>query len=120
VYRLRDAGAAAVQLGTAFLLADEAGTDPVHRGALCNPRFTETVVTRVFTGRYARALRNRFIEFHDDESIFGFPQVAVMTAPLQAAALKVGDPHGAALWAGTAFRHAKRGPAADIVRELAG
>lgn len=120
VYRLRDAGAAAVQLGTAFLLADEAGTNPVHRGALCNPRFTETVVTRVFTGRYARALRNRFIEFHDDESIFGFPQVAMMTAPLQAAALKVGDPHGAALWAGTAFRHAKRGPAADIVRELAG
>ncbi|OBG29693.1 2-nitropropane dioxygenase [Mycobacterium sp. 852002-51057_SCH5723018] len=120
VHRLRHAGAAAVQLGTAFLLADEAGTNPVHRKALRDPRFTETVVTRAFTGRYARALRNRFTEFHNGHSIFGFPQVAMMTAPLQAAALKVGDPHGAALWAGTAFRNAKQGPAADIVRELAG
>lgn len=120
VSRLRAAGAAAVQLGTAFLLADEAGTNPVHRAALRDPRFIETVVTRVFTGRYARALRNRFIEKHDGEAVFGFPDVAMMTAPIQAAAVKLGDPHGTALWAGAAFRHTKTGPAADIVRELAG
>jgi nitronate monooxygenase len=43
-----------------------------------------------------------------------------MTGPIQAAAVKVGDPHGAALWAGAAFHHAKTGSAADIVGELAG
>lgn len=43
----------------------------------------------------------------------------MMTAPIQAAAVKLGDPQGAALWAGTAFHHAKTAPAADIVRELA-
>jgi len=120
VRRLRDVGAAAAQVGTALLLADEAGTNPVHRAALGDPQFTTTVVTRAFTGRYARALRNRFIDDHDAEAISGFPEVALMTAPLQAAAVKLGDPHGAGMWTGTAFRHAKPGRAADIVRELAG
>ncbi|HEY6855032.1 MAG: nitronate monooxygenase [Mycobacterium sp.] len=120
VSRLRDAGATAVQLGTALLLADEAGTNPVHRAALRDPQFTRTVVTRAFTGRYGRALRNRFTDEHEPEAIFGFPQVAMMTAPIQATAVELGDPHGAALWAGAAFHHAKAAPAADIVRELAG
>jgi nitronate monooxygenase len=120
VSRLRDAGATAVQLGTAFLLADEAGTNPVYRAALRNRQFTETVLTRAFTGRYARALRNRFIDKHECDAISGFPEVAMMTAPIQAAAMKLGDPHGAALWAGAAFHHAKSAPASDIVRELAG
>jgi nitronate monooxygenase len=119
VRRLRDAGAAAVQLGTAFLLADEAGTNPVHRAALGDPQFKRTVLTRAFTGRYGRALRNRFIDKYERRAIVGFPQVAGMTATIQAAAVQRGDPHGAALWAGAAFRHAKTGPAADIVRELA-
>lgn len=118
VHRLRDAGATAVQCGTALLLADEAGTNPVHRAALRDPGFTETVVTRAFTGRYARALRNRFIEKHETDAVFGFPQVAVMTAPIQEAAVKLGDPHGTPLWAGSAFRHSETGLAADIVREL--
>lgn len=120
VRRVRDAGATAVQLGTAFLLADEAGTNPVHRAALRNPHFTETVMTRAFTGRYARALRNRFFDDHEPDAIFGFPQVAMMIAPIHAAAVRLGDPHGMALWAGAGFRHAKAAPAADIVRELAG
>jgi len=120
VSRVRDAGATAVQLGTAFLLADEAGTNPVHRAALRNPHFTETVMTRAFTGRYARTLRNRFFDDHDPDAIFGFPEVAMMIAPIQAAAVRLGDPHGTALWAGAGFRAAKAAPAADIVRELAG
>jgi nitronate monooxygenase len=120
VHRMHAAGAAAVQLGTAFLLADEAGTNPVHRGALRDPQFTKTVVTRAFTGRYARALRNQFIDRHDAHAICGFPQVAVITGPIQAAAVKLGDPHGVGMWTGTAFRNARTGPASDIVRELAG
>ncbi len=119
VRRVRCAGAIAAQIGTALLLADEAGTNRVHRAALCDPQFDETVITRAFTGRYARALRNRFIEEHEQDAIFGFPDVARMTAPVQAAAMKIGDPHGTSLWAGTGFRHAKTGSAVDIVRELA-
>jgi nitronate monooxygenase len=118
--RVREAGAAAVQLGTALLLADEAGTNPVHRSALRAPQFSKTVLTRAFTGRYARALPNRFIAEHEPDAIFGFPQVAMITAPIQAAAVKAGDPNGVALWAGNSFHHTKTAPAADIVHALAG
>jgi nitronate monooxygenase len=119
VQRVRDSGAMAAQIGTALLLADEAGTHPVHRAALCDAQFDQTVVTRAFTGRYARALRNRFIDEHEKDALSGFPEVAMMTGPVQGAALKNGDPHGVALWAGVAFRQAKAGSAVDIVRELA-
>ncbi|OBI18864.1 2-nitropropane dioxygenase [Mycobacterium sp. E2462] len=118
VRRLRKAGAAAVQVGTAFLLADEAGTNPLYRSALRDPEFTRTVITRAFTGRYARALANRFVETYDGYAVCGFPEIARMTAPLQAASLRAGDPHGVAMWAGSGFRAATAGPAGDIVGAL--
>ena len=58
VSRVLALGARAVQVGTAFLLADEAGTNAVHRAALVDPEFTTTGVTRAFSGRYARGLRS--------------------------------------------------------------
>src|SRR5439155_21327807 len=44
-----DAGANAVAAGTAFMLAPEAGTTPVHREAITSQ--TPTALTRAFTGR---------------------------------------------------------------------
>src|SRR6201997_4052058 len=113
------AGAVAAQLGTAFLLADEAGSSPVHRAALQNPRFTETVVTRAFSGRYARGLRNRFIDEHEAQAAFGYPEIHWLTSPLRAASVRAGDPHATNIWAGTGFRKTKTGSAASIMEELA-
>jgi len=118
VAQVLDAGATAAQLGTAFLLADEAGTHPTYRAALCDGTFRDTVVTRAFTGRYARALRNGFVDRYGDQAPFGFPQVGLMTAPLQSAAGAADDPHGMALWAGTNFRQARKGSVAEIFRSL--
>lgn len=111
-------GAVAASLGTAFLLADEAGSSPVHRAALQDPQFTETVVTRSFSGRYARGLRNRFIDEHDPEAPFGYPEIHYLTSPLRAAAVRAGDPHGTNVWAGTGYRRAKAAPVADILSAL--
>jgi nitronate monooxygenase len=55
-------GAAGVQMGTRFLLARESGAHPAYRRRLTSATETDTVVTRVFTGRPARGLRNRFVE----------------------------------------------------------
>jgi len=118
VARVQAAGAVAAQLGTAFLLADEAGTHPTHRAALHDKAFPDTVVTRAFTGRYARALRNGFVDRYGDQAPFGFPQIGLMTAPLQSAAGDTDDPHGMALWAGTNFRRAREGCVAEIFRSL--
>jgi nitronate monooxygenase len=112
------AGAVAAQVGTAFLLADEAGSSPVHRAALQDPQFTETVVTRAFSGRYARGLSNRFIDEHEAEAPFGYPEIHYLTSPLRAAAVRAGDPHAVNVWAGTGFRNAKAGPVSEIIRAL--
>jgi nitronate monooxygenase len=119
VQRVLRAGAVAAQLGTAFLLADEAGSSPVHRAALRDPQFTETVVTRSFSGRYARGLRNRFIDEHEAEAPFGYPEIHYLTSPLRAASVRAGDPHAVNVWAGTGFRDAKAASVAEIIRKLA-
>jgi nitronate monooxygenase len=114
----RKAGAAAVQLGTAFLLTPEAGTNPVHRAALADPAFERTAQTRAFSGKTARGLENRFMrEFADAPS--GYPVVHYLTAPLRAAAVAAGDPHGTNLWAGTGWRNAREEPAADVAARFA-
>lgn len=117
VQEILDTGATAVQLGTAFLLADEAGTNPAHRSALQDPTFTETKLTRAFTGRPARGLRNRFMDDHDRSS-HAYPQIHYITAPLRAAALANNDLQALHLWAGTGYRNTRTGPVADIIADL--
>lgn len=113
-------GAVAAQVGTALLLSDEAGTNPVYRRALVDPAFTDTVVTACFTGRFARSLANDFSAHYDSCAPLGYPQVHQITAPIRAASLAAGDPQATSLWAGTAWRAITAGPAAEIVATLAG
>ncbi|WP_205877453.1 nitronate monooxygenase [Mycobacterium camsae] len=112
-------GAVAAQVGTALLLADEAGTHPAYRVALKNPEFDSTVVTRAFSGRYARGLANNFTRLLDHVAPLGYPEVNQMTKPIRAAAIEMEDPHGTNLWAGEGYRQARSAPAADIVTALA-
>ncbi len=118
VGRVLAAGAVAAQLGTAFLLSDEAGSSPVHRAALKDPQFTETAVTKAFSGRYARGLRNRFIDEHEGEAPFGYPEVHWLTSPVRAAAVRAGDPHAVNVWAGTGFQKIGSGSVAEIIAAL--
>jgi len=118
VGRVLAAGAVAAQLGTAFLLSAESGSSPVHRAALQDPRFTETVVTRAFSGRYARGLRNRFIDEHEAEATFGYPEIHWLTSPLRQASVRAGDPHAVNVWAGTGYRQARSATVAEIMRSL--
>lgn len=110
-------GAAAAQSGTAFLRCPESGAQPLHKAALADPDFTETALTRAFTGRPARGLTNRFILDHTDAPD-AYPQVHHMTKPLRAAATRAADPEGMALWAGTGFRRARELPAGELVAVL--
>jgi nitronate monooxygenase len=112
------AGAAAALVGTAYLLADEAGTNPTHRAALQDPAMAETALTRAFTGRWARGLANEFIRAHQDAPA-GYPHLHHMTSPLKKAAAAVGDKQVAQLWAGSGHAHARRATAAEITRALA-
>jgi nitronate monooxygenase len=110
-------GAVAALVGTAYLLADEAGTNQTYRAALADPRFTSTGTTRAFTGRWARGLSNRFMAEHADAPP-GYPHLHHLTSPLRRAAISAGDAEVVNLWAGTGHGHVRAGSAADITRSL--
>lgn len=114
------AGADAVMVGTALLRTDEAGTTATHRAALAEPAGRGTVVTRAFTGRFARALRNDFIDRYDSIAPAGYPAIHHLTSPLRKAAAAAGDLERLHLWAGTGYRQATEGPAGAALTRLAG
>ncbi|MEU5519698.1 nitronate monooxygenase [Streptomyces sp. NPDC047860] len=113
------AGAAAAQLGTAFLAAHESGANALHKQALTSPLYVRTELTRAFSGRPARALVNRFVREHGPYAPAAYPDVHHLTAPLRKAAAKAGDPQGLALWAGQGHRMARELPAGQLVEVLA-
>jgi NAD(P)H-dependent flavin oxidoreductase YrpB (nitropropane dioxygenase family) len=119
VARLLQAGAGAVAVGTLLLRTDECGVSRTHKDALTDPALAGTVITRAFTGRPARALRNRFVERHDAAAPVGYPAVHHLTRDLRRAAAEAGDAHVLHLWAGTGYRNARCGPARDVVETLA-
>ena len=111
------AGARAAALGTAFMLAPEAGTAAAHREAI--RRGGQTKLTRAFTGRLARGIENRFMREHDAAAPAGYPDVHHLTAPVRAAARERGDADGFHLWAGQAHALTRELPAGELVRRLA-
>jgi nitronate monooxygenase len=110
------AGAAAAQLGSAFMRCPEAGTADVHREALARPG--RTAITRAFTGRSARGIVNRFLTEHTDEAPAAYPAIHYLTAPIRAEARKTGDGELLNLWAGQTHELAEELPAGELVRKL--
>ena len=112
------AGARAAALGTAFMLCPEAGTPAPHREAL-RAAIAPTTLTRAFSGRTARGIRNAFIDEHGEQAPAAFPEIHHVTAPMRAAARAAGDAGAINLWAGEAYPLAREIPAGELVRELA-
>lgn len=111
------AGARAAQCGTAFMLCPEAGTSGAHREALRSP--AETALTRAFTGRLARGIRNEFMDAHGEHAPIAYPEIHYVTAPLRKEARERGDAGLINLWAGEAHQLAEERPAAEVVEVLA-
>ena len=115
-----NSGAQAVLVGTALLRTAESGASAVYRAAVADRSRGETVLTRSFTGRPARGIRNRFIDEYSAVAPSGYPAIHYLTSPIRKAAAAAGDPEAVHLWAGTGYQQAAAGPAADVLRTLAG
>jgi NAD(P)H-dependent flavin oxidoreductase YrpB (nitropropane dioxygenase family) len=113
------AGAQAAMVGTVLLRTRQSGASAVHKSALADASARPTVVTRAFTGRPARGLRNRFTEAHSSEAPLGYPAVHHLTGPLRRAAAAAGDPERVNLWAGTGYRHGREEDAQQTITRLA-
>lgn len=118
--RAIDAGAAAVQLGTAFLVCPESGAPAAHKQAVLDARDDRTVVTRAFSGRPARGIANVFIyKFAGRQDIIlPYPLQNAFTRAMRAAAAQNGNADYLSLWAGTGAPRARALPAGELVRRL--
>jgi nitronate monooxygenase len=111
------AGAVAAQLGTAFLRADEAGTQLTHQRALAEGG-RKTAFTRAFSGRPARGLVNRVVTEQSEQAPAAYPDLHHLSKPIRAAAGEAEDPEAMSLWAGQTYPLAVAGPAAEIIAKL--
>lgn len=113
-------GAAGAQLGTAFLRAPECMISPLHKAALAQAPDNATTLTRLFSGRPARSIRNRVTDelaaLENDAA--PFPSQRGLIAPLTKAATTQGRADFSPLWSGQAGPRAREAPSAEIFSTL--
>lgn len=116
-----DLGAAAAQLGTAFILCPESAANVSYRENLKSKHAAVTRLTTVLSGRPARGIVNRLIAFGEAEgspSPAAYPVAYDAAKRLHAAATKLGSHEFAAQWAGQGAPLARELSAEALVRQL--
>jgi nitronate monooxygenase len=112
-------GATAVQMGTAFMTCKEAGTHPAHRKMLLES-YNETVLTKAYTGRPARGIKNEMYQFlvATAENTPSFDTMNALTRDIRGAASKENNAEFMSLWAGEAYRACREMSVSDFINTL--
>lgn len=112
-------GAAASQLGTAFLTCPECSASAAWKQDLLQAHAHQVTTITGFSGRAARGLRNRFVEAMP-EAVEGlpYPVLNTLTAPLRRAAAAAGRGDLQSEWCGQAAGLVRPQPAAELVARL--
>ena len=116
-----DLGAAAAQLGTAFIACDETSANTAYRQALASESNQHTVMTRVISGRPARCLSNLFTALGSEvaaSQIPTYPATYDAGKALNAAASAAGETGYGAQWAGQGAPLSRPMPASDLMQTL--
>lgn len=95
-------GAEGVQIGTAFLASEDSGASPHHRNALLSGKAQNTALTKGFTGRLARGIRNQLLDELNGSGveILPYPLQRHLLRNLSIPAEKAAQPELMQLWAG--------------------
>ncbi|WP_448954100.1 NAD(P)H-dependent flavin oxidoreductase [Labrys neptuniae] len=114
-------GAAAVQIGTAYLFTPEARLPAPHAAALRSPDADKTALTNLFTGRPARGIVNRLMREVGpiSDAAPAFPLAGGALAPLRAKTEPQGSGDFMSLWSGQAARLGREGSAGELTKRLA-
>ncbi|MED0962775.1 NAD(P)H-dependent flavin oxidoreductase [Bacillus paramycoides] len=113
-------GAEAVQMGSAFLTSEESITHDAYKEVVLQSTDTSTTVTRAFSGKYARGIRNTFIEKHEgkEENLPMYPVQNVLTSKIRQESAKQNNGEYMSLWAGQASSLARKESAQHVVERV--
>lgn len=114
-------GACGAQMGTAFLPVAESGAPDTHKASLFDSATAGTTITRAFSGRPARGIRNDYVERTSSTQfpLLPFPIQNKATAAMRAAAARQGNGQYMSLWAGQAYSLARKTTAQQLVIRIA-
>ncbi|WP_066341347.1 NAD(P)H-dependent flavin oxidoreductase [Azohydromonas lata] len=114
-------GAAGVQIGTAYLLAEESTISAIHRAALKSEAARHTALTNLFSGRPARGIMNRFMREMGPLSALppAFPLAPAGMTPLRTQAEAQASGDFSPLWSGQHVNTSLGESAAEITKSLA-
>lgn len=118
VKKAMEAGASAVQIGTAFITSFESGASETYKKKLLSQVKNNTVLTRAFSGKYARGINNTFIERMKDKHILDYPIQHALTGSMRKIASEKNNPEYMSLWAGVGVAHCIESTASEIVKKL--
>ncbi len=113
-------GAKGVQMGTAFLTCVESGAHPLHKDAILHSTEDKTALTRAFSGKWARGIKNQFIS-EMDEYETSFPDYPVqnsLTQPIRKVSALQNNPEYMSLWSGQSPRLAKNQTASELIKNI--
>lgn len=113
-------GAAAVQMGTAFLTCVESGIHASYKQVLLSQTKDETILTAAFSGKLARGIRNQFIDrmIVYQEDILDYPIQNALTRPMRKIASMQNNTNFMSMWAGQGSYECRESPAAILMKEL--
>ena len=115
-------GADGVQIGTAFLACEESNAPPAHREALLGSRAAQTVLTRAFSGRLARGLRNTLADALESRSasFLPYPLQSQLVGALREEAIRRGRIDLISLWSGQSGPLLRHRQAKELFQDLVG
>lgn len=113
-------GAKGVQMGTAFLTCVESGAHHIHKEAILNANEDHTVLTRSFSGKWARGIKNKFIlEMQKHEtSLPDFPVQNTLTQDIRKTSTAQNNPDFMSLWSGQSPRLAQSQTVKILIKNI--
>jgi nitronate monooxygenase len=113
-------GAQGVQIGTAFLACEESGASLPHREALLRGEAGHTALTRGFTGRLARGIKNQLLDAMNAPgvNILPYPLQRFLMRNVSAPAEKSGRAELIPMWSGQSANLAHHTKATELLDAL--
>lgn len=113
-------GASAVQMGTAFITCQESGAHPDYKKALLTLTNDNTTLTRSFTGKFARGIKNEFIDkmLAYQADILDYPIQHALTKQVREIAAQKGLINYMSLWAGQAAALSEQTSVTQFIQNL--